>query len=99
VSVHFLVLVLTLDDDTTKGRVLREGARDDMERAAQRVPGSVMASKDVVKSAALHVMTLERLAQLSGGEAPKRPQLYPCGCSRHKVDLGRCDSYEPGEWP
>jgi hypothetical protein len=30
---------------------------------------------------------------------PVQPNLYPCGCSRHKVDAGRCDQYRPGEVP
>lgn len=30
---------------------------------------------------------------------PVQPNLYPCGCSRHKVNAGRCDQYKPGEVP
>jgi len=28
-----------------------------------------------------------------------QPNLYPCGCSKHKVNAGRCTSYKPGELP
>lgn len=28
-----------------------------------------------------------------------QPNIYPCGCSKHKVNLGRCDQYTPGELP
>lgn len=28
-----------------------------------------------------------------------QPTLYPCGCSKHKVNAGRCDLYKPGEMP
>lgn len=28
-----------------------------------------------------------------------QPPLFPCGCSKHKVNLGRCDMYKPGEVP
>lgn len=31
--------------------------------------------------------------------APVQPTLYPCGCSRLKVNSGRCDQYKPGEVP
>ena len=27
---------------------------------------------------------------------PSRPDIYDCGCSRHKVDAGLCDVYGPG---
>lgn len=29
----------------------------------------------------------------------RRPWIYECGCSRHKVDAGLCDSYAPGGDP
>lgn len=27
------------------------------------------------------------------------PAIYPCGCSRLKVDIGKCDHYQPGDLP
>lgn len=30
---------------------------------------------------------------------PRQPSLYPCGCSKRKVNLGFCDQYQPGELP
>ena len=29
----------------------------------------------------------------------RQPNIYPCGCSRHKVNAGLCDQYKPGEIP
>lgn len=28
-----------------------------------------------------------------------QPAIYPCGCSKHKVNLGKCDHYKPAELP
>jgi hypothetical protein len=28
-----------------------------------------------------------------------QPALFPCGCSKHKINLGRCDQYTPGAVP
>lgn len=30
---------------------------------------------------------------------PRRPAIYPCGCSMAKVDIGRCDTFRPGQRP
>ena len=29
----------------------------------------------------------------------EQPALYPCGCSKHKINHGLCDSYSPHELP
>ena len=29
----------------------------------------------------------------------RQPAIYPCGCSRHKVNADLCDAYQPGELP
>lgn len=46
-------------------------------------------------------MRQEQLARLA--EIRKsgwtQPTMYPCGCSKHKINLGRCDSYKPYEVP
>lgn len=28
-----------------------------------------------------------------------QPNVFPCGCSRHKVNAGLCDAYKPGSFP
>lgn len=31
--------------------------------------------------------------------SPRQPAIFPCGCSKHKVNLGKCDSYIAGSVP
>jgi hypothetical protein len=30
---------------------------------------------------------------------PRQPTIYPCGCSKFKVNFGLCDVYRPFELP
>lgn len=43
--------------------------------------------------------TVEEMLPHLAAIAPKQPTLYPCGCSHHKVNIGRCARYKPGEVP
>lgn len=47
---------------------------------------------------ALGFWTLPDAVEFAVVEQIKRtqPALFPCGCSKHKVNLGRCDQYTPG---
>lgn len=38
-----------------------------------------------------------RAARIGFPKLNNQPNMFPCGCSKHKVNLGMCDQYRPGE--
>lgn len=40
-----------------------------------------------------------RASRIGFPKLNNQPNLFPCGCSKHKVNLGMCDQYEPGGLP
>lgn len=59
---------------------------------------SVLVPNEALRRIEMVVAARIELEQRHAGEPPP-PPFYPCGCSRLKVDAGRCDLYAPGGKP